>query len=395
MLGVEIGPSKEGSFVGGVVNNIVRLSKGLCENGHQIHIVTTPARYSKGTSYKVPWAEVHCLRVGGAYPSARYGFEFLFRAISEIRCLHKKEKIEVIHGHSGYPAIGLVPSVSRKMLGIPSVHTLYCPVGETTLEKHFSQLLPSAHLVKNFFLSVDKIVAISDNVKSSLENIGLPREKIRVIPPAIDISSFNPRISTEHVRTSLRIGLEEPMILFVGNLTKTKGIYVLIKAMKAIIKVFPAAKLLITLHVSKDRLSEETRDIRAKINSIHLQKSVMFRGITKRMPQVIAACDVFTAPFISTVGPSDYPLPILEAMAVGKPVVATNVGGIPEIILNKHNGMLVRSNNSTHLAEAIVYLLRNPDIARRIGQNASIFIRENFSIQRMVKMTENLYNEIT
>ena len=395
MVGLEIGPSREGSFVGGLVNNVVRLSKALWENGHQIHMVTTPARYSKGTGYDVPWAEIHSLQVGGVYPSARYAFEFIIRAISEIRRLHKKEKFDVIHGHSGYHAIGLVPSISGKIFDVSSLHTLYCSLAERIVEKGYFQFLLNPHLIKRFFLSVDKIVAISNNVKSSLEKTGLSSEKITVIPPAIDLSSFNPKVSGEYVRASYGIGLDEPMILFVGNLTKTKGVYVLIKAMKAIMKDFPTAKLLITLHVSKDRLSEETHDVIARINSLHLQKSIMFMGITRRMPEVIAACDVFTAPFLSTAGISDYPLPILEAMAVGKPVVATNVGGIPGIISNKNNGMLVRPNNPAHLAQAIAYLLQNEDIARRIGQNASMFVRENFSIQEVVKVTENIYNEIT
>jgi len=395
VVGLEIGPSRRGSFVGGVVNNVVRLSKAMWENGHQIHIVTTPARYSKGTGYNVPWAEIHFLPVGGVYPSARYGFEFIIRAMSEIRRLHKKEKFDVIHGHSGHHAIGLAPSISGKMLDVSSVHTLYCSLEERIVEKGYFHFSSNPHLIKNLFLSVDRIVAISSNVKSSLDRVGLPREKISVIPLAIDSSSFNPTVSGKHVRMSLGISFDKPLILFVGNLTKTKGVHVLIEAMKVILRDFPAAKLLITLHVPKDRLSEETHDIKAKIDSLHLQKNITFMGITGRMPEVIAACDVLVAPFLSTAGPSDYPLPILEAMAIGKPVVATNVGGIPEIISNQHNGMLVRPNNPAHLAKTIVYLVQNQDIAKKIGRNASIFVRENFSIQKVVGMNENLYNEIS
>ena len=393
MVGLEITPSEEGIFVGGAVNNVVRISKGLWERGHQIHIVTTPARYSKCAIVKETWAEFHPMRVFGVYPSAMYGFDFTLRAISEIRRLHKEEKFEVIHGHSGYPAIAIIPSISGKMLGVPSVHTLYCPIEEKTGEKHNFQRFSNAYLVKNFF-SVDKVIAISNNVKSSLENAGFPREKIGVIPPAIDTSLFNPTLSGERVRASLGINADEEVILFVGNLTKTKGVHVLVKAMRTITKVFSKAKLLIVLHVSKDKLGEETRDLRAKINSLHLQKNVVFMGISQRMPEVIAACDVFVAPFLSTAGPSDYPLPILEAMAVGKPVVATNVGGIPEIISSDHNGILVRPNDPAHLAEAVVYLLKNIDAAKAIGQTAASFARENFATEKVVKMIENVYEEL-
>ncbi len=395
MVGLEIGPSLEGSFVGGAVNNVIILSRGLWEKGHQIHIITTPARYMRSIAYEVPWAQIHFLQVGGHYPSARYGFEFLIKAISEIRRLHKKEKIEVIHGHSGYPVVGIVPSVSGRMFDIPSVHTLYCSLEERTLEKDHFQFFPNPLLIKNLFLSADKLVAISSNIRSSLEKVGLARERVSIIPPAIDLSSFNPTVSGENVRRSLGMDLDEPMILFVGNLTKTKGVYVLIEAMKKITKEAPTAKLMITLPIPEDRLNDETTVIRAKISSPDLQKKIMFMGITRKMPQVIAACDVLVAPFLSMAGPSDYPLPIMEAMAAEKPVVATDVGGISEIISNRHRGMLIQPNNPTQLAKTIVYLLQNQDIAEGIGQNASAFVRENFSAEKIVKMNENIYNEIT
>lgn len=393
MIGLEITPSETGSFVGGVVNNVVRISQGLWERGHQVHIVTTPARYSKNeTAFEEPWAEFHPIRVFGNYPSAMYGFDFTLKAVSKIRQLHKEEKFEVIHGHSGYAAIAVIPSICRKTLAVPSVHALYCPV-DRSVEKRGLQRFSNAHFVKNFFW-VDKVIAISKNVKFSLENAGLPKEKIAVIPPAIDTSLFNPTLSGEHVRASLGIDADEEVILFVGNLTETKGIRVLVKAMELITRVFSKAKLLIVLHVSKDKLGEETRDLRIEINSLHLQKNVVFMGISERMAEVIAACDVLVAPFLSTTGPSDYPLPILEAMADGKPVVATGVGGIPEIISNNHNGILVRPDDSAHIAEAVVYLLQNSDVAKRIGQNASSFARENFATEKVVKMIENIYKEL-
>ena len=117
-------------------------------------------------------------------------------------------------------------------------------------------------------------------------------------------------------------------------------------------------------------------------------------GITKRMPNVLAACDLLVAPFLSTIGPSDYPIPILEAMATGKPVVATNVGGIAEIIKNNSSGLLIEQNNSEQLAEAILYLIQNEDLGKRFGQTASSFVLENFSVNKIVKKTERVYEEL-
>ena len=393
MVGLEIGPSKEGVFVGGAANSVIRLSHSLWENGNRICIVTTPARYSTGNAYKVPWAEVHSLPVNGVYSSASYGLQYVTKAIFETVSLHKKEEFDIIHGHSGYPVVGLIPRILGRMLRIPSVHTLYCPLGQKTTPENYYQHLSRPFLIKRLFLSVDKIIAISKNVKNSLEKLGLPSHKIEVIPPAIDLSKFSPKVSGEQVRASLGVDLDEPLILFVGNLTKTKGIHVLIKAMKMIVKDFPAVKLLITLHISKDNLDKETCNLRKKIDSLHLKKSTMFMGITRKMPEVIAACDLLVAPFLSTADISDYPLPLLEAMAIGKAVVATKVGGIPEMISNEETGMLIEPSNPIDLADTIAYLLENEAVRRKIGQNSSKFVSGNFSTQKITKMTEGVYKE--
>jgi glycosyltransferase involved in cell wall biosynthesis len=183
------------------------------------------------------------------------------------------------------------------------------------------------------------------------------------------------------------------LILFVGNLTKTKGIHVLIRSFSEIVKEFPTAELLIVTHASKEMLTQETRAILPTINALHLERKVAFMGITSRFPEVLAACDVFVVPFLNTLGPSDLPLPLVEAMAMAKPVVATKVGGISEL-LTEESGSLTIPNNSAYLADAIIEVLRNRRAAQRRATKASESVRARFSVSRVANMTQTLFEEV-
>ena len=112
------------------------------------------------------------------------------------------------------------------------------------------------------------------------------------------------------------------------------------------------------------------------------------------MAELMAASDILVAPFLNTNGPSDYPLPVLEAMGVGKAVIASNVGGIPEIISNMENGILVKPKDANSLSNAIITLLGDDKLRHELGKKASAFVLNNFSIEKITKQTESVYEEV-
>ena len=395
MVGVEIGPSKEGSFIGGSVNNVINISRELFRKGHQLHLITSPARFSEGRSFNPHWIEVRQLKIHGKYPSFNYGMEFILKSIQTIKRFQRKNLIDIVHGHSGFPVIGLVPSLSRRILSIPSIHSLYCPLEEKGRDKILFQLTQSPYITKNVHLSVDRILALTKNIKNSLKKIGIQDKKITVIPPAIDTDRFSKSVSGIQIRESLGIEAGKRIILFVGNLTKTKGIDLLVNAFKKVQEVIPSAHLLIALHMPNYKLEEETASLKQKLDILNLSKQVTFMGITTRMAQVYAACDVFVAPFRNTYGPSDYPLPVMEAMASGKPVIASSVGGLTELITHNNNGILVNPGSVSELIKAIVNVLEDEKRARKIADNASIYVKNNFSIENIVEKIESIYERFT
>ena len=387
MVGFGIGKT-HGAFVGGHVNNAVNLSKALAENGFQVHIVSTPPIHAdlrnSETAFKIQnGVTIHTVNV--AYNNASNkisekgrlglscGFKSYFQIVSTIKKLHKNESFGVIHGHSGFPWVALIPEYLKVFKGIPSVHTIGCPIKDGWGHRMISKLCLS---------KLDLTIALSDNVRNSLKNI-IPEHRIKVIPPLIDLSRFNHNFKEKS---------DSPHLLYVGNLSKTKGLHILLEALKIVKKDFPNIKLSLGLDMPLNEFESRDLEIKEKLIALDLTESVIPLGIIKNLPEVMASSDIFVAPFTSTYGPMDYPLSILEAMASGLPVVATNVGGIPEIVKQGKNGLLVEPNNPFELAECLNYLLRNEEERMKMGRKGAEFVKD--LNKNVVNRIESLYKEI-
>jgi len=376
MVGLGVGKT-HGTFVGGHVNNIINLSKALAEEGFQIHIVTTPPIHSDSEELEPRYelqknVTIHTVNVQHRVDSKEiskrgnlslsYGVKAYFKIVSMIRRLCRVEGLDIVHGHSGYPEVALILKYLKIRDRISTIHTLYCPIKENKLYRLFSKLCLS---------NLDLIIALSGNVKRSLEGI-IPESKIKIIPPLIDLPRFI-QVSKERTKRMKVHRTHTPHILYIGNLSKTKGLHVLLRALKIVKDNFPNVKLLLGLDIPLERFKCENFEMKKDINVLGLADNVVPLGIIKNLPEIMARSELFVAPFLSTQGPADYPLSILEAMASGLPVVATDVGGIPEIVKHGYNGILVKPNDPLELAEAINYLLENEDEARRMGMRGVEF----------------------
>lgn len=404
MVCPEIGKSGGNAFIGGHVNNAVQLSKALFDRGHEITIITTPHRHpGNQPNNGLEWAEVVCLPISGSYPSIKYGLEYTFKTLQKIRELHKIEKFDVIHGHSGFSMLGLITGIGGRITRVPSIHSIYSPI--QPIISHNTVMFFSNKILSKFYLSqVNKIIAATKNIQCSLIMAGVPDYKIEMIPPGIDTKIYNPSISDNNVRKHFDIGSDQPLLLYVGNLTKIKGIHILIEALRIMTKQFPDAKLLMALNMPLSKYEEEDSaglydterdfEIKEKIKSYGLNDNIIPLGIVKNMPQIMAASDVFITPFLNTVGVVDYPTSLLEAMAVGKPVIATRVGGIPEIVKHKENGLLVEPNNVDELVAAILYMLNNKEEAKDMGKEGAKIISEKFRSETVADTLERIYEEV-
>ena len=400
----EIGNSGGNTFIGGHVNSVVQLSKALFDRGHEITIITTPHRYPGNQPDKdifQGWAEVFTSPISGSYLSVRYGLEFAIKAIRKIKELHKHKKFDVIHGHSGYSMLALITGISAKTSNLPSIHSIYCPI--QVAGGNVVKLFSNEVLSKFYFSQVDKIIAVTENVQCSLTKAGITENRIVEIPLGINTELYNQNVSGDDVRKGYNINPDQPALIYVGNLTIQKGLSVLIDALNVITKEIPNIKLLMVLNMPLERYENPGRldvdmgqffKIKEKIKRYGLEDNIIPLGLLDNMPQIMAASDVFITPFLNTVGIVDYPTSMLEAMAIGKPVIATRVGGIPEIIEHKGNGMLVEPNNVDELVNGIRYMVNNKEEAKNMGKEGAKMIFEKFNMEVITDKIEEIYEEI-
>lgn len=388
MHGVEMGPSKENVIAGGVPNSVIRLAKALNNSGMKPILVTNDRKFreigEKTNGFTLPWADVHFIFISGKYANIKYLVKYLIKTIQKVKKITENEKLDIIHGHSGHLGLAIVTAAVSRFTGIPAVHTIYCPINTKS----------NMCLFYKFFLKdVKRIIAISENVKQSLNEIGISSNKIAVIPPIVDFSIFNPNVDGENIRDVFGIG-DEFAILFLGNLTKTKGIDTVLDALNMVKKQYPNFRLLSGIELTHSGTDIRKNEILNKIKAYNLTQNIIELGLIKNVENFMAAADVVVAPFQDTYGVADYPLVVMESMAVGTLVITTRVGGIPEIVNNEGNGILIDPNNPLALFHEIIKLIENPEERRKIGKISACFVKRKFPEKEIIETTKQVYEKV-
>ena len=405
MICPEIGNSGGNAFIGGHSNNVVQLSKELSNRGHNVTLITTPHRHSgnQPDTDILDGIKIVSLPISSSFSSIKYGLKFAIGASKAIKKINDREKIDIIHGHSGYTMPALITGFSSKIAKVPSVHTIYSPIEPLANNFNFCRMFSNNTLSKIFLDFNRIIITLSKNIETSLVNAGIVYEKIKIVPPGINTEVFNPLVTHEDIRKKYGINSNQPVLSYVGSLTRIKGISVLIDALGIVVKTNPNVRLFMILNMPVEMYLEPNNvdmdmelifKIKQKIKDKNLENVIIPVGIINNIAQYLAASDTFVLPFLNTVGVADYPLSMLEAMAVGTPVIATNIGGIPELIKNNQTGLLVEPNNVQELANSIIYSIKNKEEITDMGRKGRQIIQDKLSIEATVNSTEQIYKEI-
>ena len=228
----------------------------------------------------------------------------------------------------------------------------------------------------------DVFVAVSgEDRRKMIEVEGVDPRKIRLIPNGIPSP---PNGSVADVRAELGIEPGAPVLGVVCELRAQKALEVLFEAAALLLPEFPALKVL----VAGD--GPERAPLEAAASQLGAADAVLFLGIRRDVPALLAAVDV-------AVLSSDYegsPLSVLEYMAAGKPVVSTRVGGVPELVEDGVQGLLVEPRDPAALAKAVAELLRDPERAERLGAQGRERQLREYSLDAMVRHVEELYEEL-
>ncbi|MEK6777647.1 MAG: glycosyltransferase family 4 protein [bacterium] len=296
------------------------------------------------------------------------------RVAWELKRLLVEQDIQILHCHKHrsvlYGTMAAVMSRKKDLKVIATVHSLR---RSRTLNRRLTN--------RFFFPRISRIIAVSEAVRQDvlLANRYLDPEKIVVIHNGINLDRFPLRTGTEQRETW-------PVLGTVGRLVHTKGQIYLLRAFAEVIKVFPHALLLFA------GTGPLLKDLEQETEKLSIVSRVRFQGFQEDVPKFLNGLDLFIFPSLA----EGLALSVLEAMATGIPVIASKVGGIPEILQGQPCGRLVEPRDVAGLAQAIVDLLsKGEQRLIEMGRPGRKRVEETFSLRRMANDTERLYLQVT
>jgi glycosyltransferase involved in cell wall biosynthesis len=226
----------------------------------------------------------------------------------------------------------------------------------------------------------DRVIAISEAVRSELcRKLGLPPERVVTIHYGLDANSWGSPLPSRRMANA-------PVIGTIGRLAHQKGQDLLLEAFASVVRQCPGSRLVLVGH-DDEGLRPYLEQLARRLG---LSEAVEFRGFADDVRPVLAQMDVFVLPSRW----EGFGLVLLEAMAAARPVVATRVGPIPEIVVDQTTGYLVESGNRDALSRAIVKLIRQPQVARSMGQAGRRRVTDVFGSDRMARRTVRLYEDL-
>jgi glycosyltransferase involved in cell wall biosynthesis len=231
---------------------------------------------------------------------------------------------------------------------------------------------------------VDRAIAVSEAARALLVGAGYPAEKIVVVPNGRDLSALRPGIGREAVRRELGVDRAVPLVGVIGRLEPRMGHAEMFEAWPSIVAEFRAARLLLIGDGSlRPRLHARAREL-------GIAGDVIFASPRADVARVLDAIDVLALPALS----EGLALTAIDASAVGCPVVATAIDGMPEVIREARTGRLVSPADPPALSRAIRGVLRDPLGAQRMGRAGRDFVLDRFSLERQVSSTARVYREV-
>lgn len=375
--------------MGGHIVHMVEFSRAVVELGNKLFFISPSS---------IPEISENITQVYKITPSQFFSdFSIAQRVVYnckymiEAKKILKKEKPDFFYQR--YSPLSFAGVVLSKLLKTRLIIEVNSPVG--TIQNRGNQRWLSYYLMRLFeqmiLSQADDIIVVSEAIKRHLIANGIKRDKVIVNPNGVDPDVFSPCINEDKIRR--KYGLKDRIVIgFSGNFVRWHGIPNLIGAIANVI-----------LHHSNIRLlligdSELRRDYQQMVKEKNLNEYVAFTGAVpySEVPNYLAACDILVSPQIPIVDGVDYhqsPVKIFEYMAMGKPIIASNLGQISGILKHEETALLVEPGNINQLTKEILRLMDDEKLAERLGGKAREEVIKNFTWQKNAERVISLYTK--
>jgi glycosyltransferase involved in cell wall biosynthesis len=294
--------------------------------------------------------------------------------------------VDVIHAHFAYPD-GLIGLACGHETSKPFCLTLHGHdiLTESSVGYGVRRFRFLDNLVRKVLKNTDTVIVGSKAVFKEALKAGAPEENLHLIYNGVDTERFNPDIKADEIVDRYRIA-NRNVVFTLRHHEPKYGLEYLIRAIPAIVKKKKNTIFIIGGDGSLRCYHEQL------VKKLKMKNHVVFTGAIHQslLPKYYAACDLFVIPSLQEA----FGLVVSEAMACGKPVVGTNVGGIPEQIIDHYNGFLVEPRDHFEMADRVLWLLDNPEKSRQMGLNGRRIVEEKFSLDRRIEKIISLYNYI-
>ena len=313
------------------------------------------------------------------FPESLWGSTRIFH---ELVREFKRSRVQLVHTHKYKDTILAAPAA--RLAGVSqvvrTVHGLREPfLGVKAFKMNcYESIERTVHRY-----CVDSIIGVSSQIETKYRVEG-EVSRVTCIRNGIDLEGKSVQTDRWHTRKELGIDAETCLIGTVGRLTTVKGIPYLLEAARVLLRQGANVRVLVVGDGSiRPNLLAQTRDL-------GISESVVFLGHREDTDALLQALDIFVLPSLS----EGIPMALLEAMAASRAVVASRVGGIPEIIEDTFEGFLVEPTDVGSLAERCRRLIESPDVARRMGEQARKRVERDFSAAAMADQVASVYKEL-
>lgn len=290
-----------------------------------------------------------------------------FRAL---RRLIRDRGVDLVHTHSSIDS--WLAGLAARSLGRPVVRS-----------RHVS--IPIPHRRVLVYRLAHRVLTTGEAIRSIVANAGVPAEHIVSVPAGVDTARFHPGVSGGGVRAELGAGPTTKLVGLVANVRGSKGHNHFLEAARSVLAAEPATRFVIV----GDGVGFD--EVRRRVADMGLGHDVIMTGFRRDIPEVMAALDVLVLPSTKSEATSQV---IPQALAVGTPVVASAVGGIPELVRDGETGRLVPPADAAALAKAILDLLRDPAWAHALARVGRDLVLARYTVDAMMETTTRVYREL-
>ena len=354
--------------VGGAEKMVYELVRHLNHNKFQIKVCCL---YGSGLIGEMLMAEG--IDVNYSLMRNKYDLIGVYKFLS----LLKKSRVDLLYIDQGLVSL-FWGFICGRMLKVPSIVSIVQNMVDSCWWVRFKSRLVNKLIMHR----LDKIIAVSKaRMDSLIKEYNIMPKKLILVNNSVDMDRFTDFKDKNVLRQEIGISEDEKVIGMVGRLVYEKAYDIFLTSAQKISKLIPNSKFLI---IGDGR---ERHSLEALASSLGIRKQVIFLGERQDIPQLISLFDV--AVLSSRI--ESFPVVLLEYMAASRPIVATNVGGNTEIIINGETGYVVLPENPEALANAIMRLLKDVKKAEKIGKTARRLAEDNFSLKHMISDIENVF----